>query len=142
MADIILAAVDIAHPDSCDAVIREAKALADAKEAELHLCYVLPYGFYSYIDPYIPHEVIEDTRRRAQEDLDKLAGPPALSGIAVKTHLRQGGVHQQILLLATEIAPDTIVINAAIAHEGRGTEMGPVTSQVARYATCKVLIVR
>lgn len=142
MAAIIIAGIDIANHDSCNAVLAEATALAKSKDAELHICYVLPYGFYSYIQPYIPQNVVDDTIRRAHADLDQIAASPVVAGVVVKTHLRQGGIYQQLLLLADELSPDTIVLNAAISHDGRSADLGPVTSHVARYARCKVLIVR
>lgn len=142
MTPKILAAVDIAHRESCEAILAEAALLAKCKDAEFHVCYVLPYGFYSYIHPYIPQNVLDDTAQRAKSELGDLATLPAVADLQVKTHLRQGGVYQQLLLVADEISADTIVINAALGDDGSTGHLGPIAAHVGRYAKCKVMILR
>lgn len=137
----VLVAIDLEHKDHAGGALACAAALARMEQVPVHLCYVLPYGFYSYVAPYIPQDVVDDTKKRAHADLDAFKTTAHLEGLTVVTHVLQGGVYQQILRLAKDIAAGTIVVNAVRPDQHVST-MGPVAAHVARYAPCKVLLVR
>lgn len=140
MSQPILVAVDIEHKETALTALQEGAFLASAKGVALHVAYVLPYGFYSYIGSYLSQDILDDSVIRAKDELAKIATAVEVTFGDLETHVLRGGVYQQILLLAETLHAQTIVVNA---HYDLETNiMGPVTAQVARYANCKVLIVR
>nr|WP_321444143.1 universal stress protein [uncultured Cohaesibacter sp.] len=141
MAGNILVAIDLEHRDCAIKALKEGAELARQKEAALHVCFVLAYGFHTYVQPYLMEEVIKDTIKHVKEDLKYLVKEAGLDGDKVIQHVLKGGVHQQILLLAEKLACDYLVLNASRPDASAGVT-GPVTAQICRYAPCSLLIIR
>ena len=141
MGSKILAAIDLEHRDNAIKALREADKLAKSNNAELHVCYVLAYGFYTFIKPYLAEEVVKDTIDHAKAEMRSVIEAADLDADATVAHILKGGVHQQILLLIEQIKPDYLVMNAA-QPDAHGGMTGPVTAQISRYAPCSLLIVR
>ena len=135
----ILLAVDLFHHENAHKALTEAVAMARWKGADLHVCYVLAYGHYSYVQPFIPPEVLADSKKRATDDLNALIAGWDDSGVRIVPHILQGGISEQVLKLATEISAVHVVVNGrADAPSARAT--GPNTAQIARLAPCAVTI--
>ena len=137
----ILLAVDLEHMRSAKQALGEALLQAKMRGAVLHICYVLPYGHYSYVQPLIPQQVLEDTADRARADLGKLVAEMDKDAKAPSIHILRGGVSQQVLLLATSIDAGQIIVNAC-CDDAEGNVTGPNAAQIGRYATCSVTILR
>lgn len=138
MTKVILVAIDLEHPDSAKIALEEAAVLAKAKGLPLHVCYVLAFGFYSYIQPLISEDTIEALSKETHKKLDAFV---AGIGIKAESHVLQGGVYQQILLLAEKLNADTVVAMAR-RPGAKITQLGPVAAQLMRYAECSVSVIR
>lgn len=138
MKETILVAIDLDHPDSAEIALREGELLASAKGLPLHVCYVLAFGFYSYIQPLIPDETVEKLSSQTNE---KLAAFVSKVGVKADSHVLHGGVYQQILLLAEKLNADTVVAMAR-RPGAKITQLGPVAAQLMRYAECSVSVIR
>ncbi len=138
MEKTILVAIDLDHPESAKMALAEAQLLAEAKNLPLHVCYVLAFGFYSYIQPLISDETVEELSKETHQKLDAFV---AETGIQAISHVLHGGVYQQILLLAEKIKADTVVAMAR-RPGAKITQLGPVAAQLMRYAECSVSVIR
>lgn len=138
MTKSILVAIDLEHPDSATIALKEAELLAKAKGLPLHVCYVLAFGFYSYIQPLISDELVEELSKETHARLDAFV---AEAGINAESHILHGGVYQQILLLAESLNADTVVATAR-RPGAKLTQLGPVAAQLMRYAECSVSVIR
>ena len=137
----ILVAIDIEHHANAVKALKEAAKLAQCVNGEIHVCYVLAYGFYDYVKPFLVEEVVKDSIAHVKMELVALVKEAGLSDELVYRHVLKGGVHQQILLLAETLAPSYLIVNASQPDAMTGIA-GPVTAQLAHLAPCSLLIVR
>ena len=125
---------------------RAAIELADATGSELHLVHVgvvpncLGNGPGTIGYDGLLYEQIE---REAREALRKLTWRTKVAGgKVVATHLRLGGVADEILGLAEEIGAGVIVMGSRGRGRLRRFLSGSVSGSVVRRALCSVLVVR
>ena len=133
----LLAMVDIAHRDNAVALCQEAVAQSNQGDA-LHVAYVMPYGHYSYVEPFVSEESIRSAAARAHEELSAIC---AEVGADATEHVLRGGVGEQTLLLAEKIKADLILVNAH-RPDVRLHTLGSYATQIVRHATCSVLVKR
>ncbi|MEX0348103.1 MAG: universal stress protein [Paracoccaceae bacterium] len=132
----VLVLVDIAHRDSGEEVLRYA---ADTfPSADLHVAYVMPYGFYSYIEPFVSDDSQKAANDRAKTELAALI---EASGADAVPHVLRGGIGEQALLETKAIGADLIVLNAARSGSALST-LGTHAAQIARHAEASVLLHR
>ncbi|WP_319497423.1 universal stress protein [uncultured Cohaesibacter sp.] len=141
MAEKILVAIDIEHRENSVKALQQAARLAQCIEGEIHVCYVLAYGFYDYVKPFLVEEVIKDSIAHVKMELVAIVKEAGLKEELIYRHVLKGGVHQQILLLAASLDPSYLVINAS-QPDAAGGMAGPITAQLAHLAPCNLLIVR
>ena len=141
MSGTILVAIDLEHHDNAIRALKEARVQAECCGADIHVCYVLSYGFYSYIKPFVVEEVMKDSIAHVKVELAKLINEAGLGHLSIFRHVLKGGVHQQILLLVEKLKPRYLILNAGDTHSAQGMT-GPVTAQITRYAPCNLLILR
>ncbi len=83
-----------------------------------------------------------DRETSALEQLAKLAGDPARTGVTFEPRISHGKAHVEILRTAADVGADLIVIGV----HGRNTLdlnlFGSTTHQVVRQATCPVLTLK
>ena len=134
----ILALIDLEHPDAAETLART--AVAEAGTAPLHLCYVLPYGNYSYVGAFIPQETVKQAGQRAHDAMDALVdrlGAPTPPTI----HILRGGVGEQAVMLAESIHAGLIMLNAK-RPDAQAHGLGPHAAQIMRHAHCSVVVIR
>jgi len=141
MTKPILVAIDLEHKDSAAAALEEAAFVARSRGAPLHACYVLPYVHYSYITPFVPQELLDDTAAHAHATLDDLIAKAGLTNVETVPHVLRGGISEQVLLLASKIDAGHILVNAR-RKDADGYATGANAAQIARYAHCSVTILR
>lgn len=138
MAGPVLILVDIAHRGSAIALLKHAKVPFD--RADLHVAYVMPYGFYSYVEPFVSEESQRAAAARAKAELAAILVKAGLQDVA-KPHVLRGGIGEQSLRLADKLQADFIVLNAI--HQGSThTTLGTNAAQISRHARCSVCIMR
>ena len=120
--------------------------LAKANQAELVLLHVLaptvPMIVEGYVSPKLYQDLYASARAYGQKELDALAAKAKKSGVRVKTLLRDGVAHSQIIRAARSLRADLIVIGT---HGRTGLAklfLGSVAGRVISTATCPVMTVR
>ena len=87
------------------------------------------------------NEILDSHRKRAEEELDRLASEQ-FAEVAVERRVLTGTPHREIVGFAEEQGADLIVM----ATHGRGfiahALMGSTTERVIRHAPCPVMAVR
>lgn len=137
MTQCVLALIDIDQPESAKSLLREMNSLFS--EAEAHAAHVIPFGFYSYVEPYVSEQNRSDMIASVKASMDQIL---AEAGAANATpHALYGGVGEQSLLLATKIGADVIILNAA-RPDSAHTTLGTHAAQIARNAPCSVYLTR
>jgi nucleotide-binding universal stress UspA family protein len=137
MPDTIVVLIDIAHPDSAKALLEKAKSRYAGED--LHIAYVMPYGFYSYVEPFVSEESQIEAAGRAKEAVDELMVQAGCT--SATRHVLRGGIGDQALAFAKSIKADIIVVNAIRKGSMLGT-LGTHAAQIVRHSECDVHIVR
>jgi len=133
----LLALVDIAHPDNAVTLCREA-VLQQRPGDTLHVAYVMPYGHYSYVEPFVSEDSIRAAAERAHRELGEIAKE---AGLEASEHVLRGGVGEQALLLAEKIGADLVLLNAH-RPDVRHHTLGSYATQIIRHASCSVFLKR
>ena len=136
----VLLPVDLDEPGSWEAALALAVDFAKAKGAKLHLLHVIPAG-PAVLSQYIPGGYEKLVSGKIEGELDKLAAGLGLAPDRVTTHVRFGGVYQEILAYAEKIGANLIVIGS---HKPGAADylLGSNASRVVRHAPCSVFVVR
>jgi nucleotide-binding universal stress UspA family protein len=142
------APVLLATDDSVQAeqAARAAIELADATGSELHLVHVgVVPNFLGNGPGTMGYDgmLYEQIEREAREALRKLTWRTKVAGGTVAaTHLRLGGVAEEIIAPAEEIGAGVIVMGSRGRGRLRRFLLGSVSGSVVRCAFCSVLVVR
>jgi nucleotide-binding universal stress UspA family protein len=119
--------------------------LADATGSELHLVHVgVVPNFLGNGPGTLGYDgmLYEQIEREARETLRKLTWRTKVAGGTVAaTHLRLGGVAEEIIALAEEIGAGVIVMGSRGRGRLRRFLLGSVSGSVVRRAFCSVLVV-
>ena len=131
--------------EEAEPATRTAINLAESTGSELHVAYVglLP----NFLDEpgtrgydrllYDKHE------EEAREVLRKLVWRVQVAGgVVAGTHLRMGGVADEVVGLAQELGAGLIIMGSGGRSGIRRALMGSVSDSVVRHAHCPVMIVR
>lgn len=133
----LLAMVDIAHRNNAVALCREA-GLQQRTGDILHVAYVMPYGHFSYVEPFVSEDSIKEAAQRAHKELSEIAQEAEVDAIE---HVLRGSVGEQAMLLAKKENADLLLINAH-RPDVRLHTLGSYATQIVRHATCSVFIRR
>jgi nucleotide-binding universal stress UspA family protein len=127
----------------------EAWALAKRVAGTLGSEVVLAHVFVEpilYGDPPLAADsagqLYEQGRKWVEEELEKWASAARVQGMTVRTIVRTGSAHEEIVNLATDERAELIIIGT---HGRTGLNrllLGSVTERVIRFAPCPVLTVR
>ena len=124
----------------------EARRLGLLFGAEILLLHVSPPPFVLPTEGYFPadlyEQLLQSTRRAAEEGFDRLLGSVAGSGLKVRMRVEEGPPAPRILEVVTEEAADLLVVGT---HGRAGLQralIGSVADRLVRQATCPVLTVR
>ena len=126
--------------------LNTAIVFAQPKGAELIILHVLvpiaPFVPEQLIQPGILETIEVDARRRAEQQLARLAAAARKTGVRVKVILLSGDPADQIIRAARKHRADLIVVGT---HGRRGLSkmmLGSVAERVLRTAPCPVVTVR
>lgn len=135
----IIVMLDIAHKESAIALCHEAEL--QVREGDiLHLAYVMPYGYFNYIEPFVSEENIRLAADRARTEIEAISRQ-SLSSVKAKNHVLRGGVGEQAMLLMKQLGCDLLMFNA---HRPgvKAHSLGSYASQMVRHANCSVHVHR
>ena len=138
MAGPILCLVDLENHASAQALLKH--AVAHFQGREMHVAYILPFGFYSFVEPYISLESQKAVAEQAHAELDSLLSEIACD-IPITPHVLRGGIGEQALRLAGKLKASVIVLNAVRSDSAHIT-LGTNAAQICRHAGCSVHLVR
>ncbi|SOH95262.1 Nucleotide-binding universal stress protein, UspA family [Monaibacterium marinum] len=140
---MILAAIDLAHPEHHKLILGRAHSAALAEEKRLAVISVLPDFGMSLVAPWFKEGATESVVKEAGEALHR-AVTDALGAEVDATCLhilRQGTIYQEILTAAEKHKPSLIVMGAH-RPDLRDYLIGPNAARVVRHAQCSVLVLR
>ncbi len=138
----ILAAHDGSAP--ADQALLFASEMAQKLGGELHLVTVVPDLCLSS-EEVSPNEcslITSSLQNSAQGGLRKAQEMLAGRGFQAQTHIKAGRPADGILDAAEEIGADMIVVGSQGRHGAKRWLLGSVSTKVAEFAKCKVLIVK
>jgi nucleotide-binding universal stress UspA family protein len=140
----ILLAID--DSKEAERAIRKAVDLAGGTGSELHVVYVGLLPNFLTRDPDVlgfNRKLYDEIERESQEALRKLTWRVKVSGGVVSgSHLRLGGVAEEIVRLAEKLEADLIVMGSR-DHTGiRRAIGGSISDFVVHHAHCPVMTVR
>ena len=141
MTDLVLAAIDLTHPEDQKRVLKRARQLADLDGATLAVVTVLPDYRMSVVGSFFPedhtHKMVEETRAALHAFIQETVGHDE----TVKHVVRMGSAYEEILKTAEDLGASLIVMGA---HKPEFSDflIGPNAALVARHSSCSVYIVR
>lgn len=120
----------------------ECAELSSLTNAENHLLAVAGMPSTMFLtEGFMPEEVLEEEKKRAQETLDEGVAQYRERGIAVTGHLAVGEPVEEICRLAKDLGADLVVVghNQNTSFAARWWK-GSVGASLLDYAPCSVLI--
>ena len=132
--------------EQAELATRAAIELAEGTGSELHVVYVEPLpDFMKKNDAGTPgydRELYEKIEEEAQETLRKLVWRVKVAGGTVAdSHLRMGGVAEEIVAIADDLEVDLIIVGSRRLRGIRRTLEGSVSESVFRHGHCPVMVV-
>jgi len=137
MPDTVLVLIDIANPENACALLENARGRYAG--CDLHVAYVMPYGFYSYVEPFVSQQSQDEAADRAKQVVDDLMTKAGC--LSATRHVLRGGIGEQAVRFAGRIGARIVVLNAVRPDSALST-LGTHAAQIARHAPCEVHIVR
>jgi nucleotide-binding universal stress UspA family protein len=132
--------------EEAELATRAAVEVSEGTGSELHVVYVEPLPEFmknGHGTPSYDRELYEMIEEGARERLRKLTWRvKVVGGTVVETHLRMGGVAEEIVGLADELDADLVVLGSRRRGRIRRTLAGSVSESVFRHAQCPVMVVR
>lgn len=122
------------------AALLQCSEIASFTKAETHLLAVagMPSSMF-LTEGFLPEELLEEEKKRAQAVLEEGVAQLKDRGFAVSGHLAVGEAVEEICRLASDIGADLIVVG----HERRGIARwwhGSVGKMLLDHAPCSVFI--
>ncbi len=138
----VLAPIDFS--DTSRALLRRARALAEAYNAEIDLLHVIETP--SFLKPITGlatlGDLAPDVGAKAEAYLNRLRDETGAPSLRVRTHLEEGQPASRIVQFAQEHDTDLIVIATHGLSGMKRFFLGSVTERVVRAAPCPVFCVK
>lgn len=143
MSRSVLCAVDISNQGKDDAVLKEAKRLADLDGAQLDVVTVIPDFGKSLVAGFFEQSHHDNAVAEAKTALKDqiIASLGADADAQVRHVVATGTAYEEILRVAEETNAGLIVIGA---HKPNFADylLGPNAARVVRHSSCSVHVVR
>lgn len=141
-SDPILVAT--ALDDAGATAVKEASRWAERLGAPLVVAHALPSR--AGIMPLLPHLVdvvpSPDLRAKAEEALDRHVAETLGNAGAAERVVVEGSPHAAILALAEQVGPQLVAVGHSRKAALERAVLGSTAEQIARHASCSVLVVR
>jgi len=141
MAGEILLAVDLGDPDSIQRVLPVAEDLAARQGATLHVLTVVPSYSMPIVGSFFPEGFQEKALQASKEALTEALNKNAKAPDAIKGHVTQGTIYDEIMKAADKLGCELIVMEA---HRPALKDylLGPNAARVVRHANQSVYVIR
>jgi nucleotide-binding universal stress UspA family protein len=126
--------------DSMDAVVRTAADIADRRDAEVHILYVIDDRAFLTLQEEMKDEVLGELTGEGEAATDRAAARLREAGIDVTTEIRQGDPADEILS-CVEAADTDLVVMGTRRGDYSNSMMGSVSQKVVARAPVPVLTV-
>jgi len=137
----ILLALDLGDPASYARVLPVAQDLAERHNSELHVLSVVPNYAMPIVGSFFPEDFEIKAVKAAKQTLAKVLGATARPSLAVKGHVVNGAIYDEILKGADTLGCDLIIMEAH-RPEFKDFLLGPNAARVVRHAKQSVFVVR
>lgn len=137
----VLLAVDVNAQEGASRSAAAAVSLARNEGAMLHLLNVVPNTGMAIVGASLGPEHLPKVVAAAHAELDAWASRNIPDDIAVKSHISEGTIYDQIIRVAEELEIDAIVVGSH-RPELKDYLIGPNAARVARHAPQSVFVVR
>jgi nucleotide-binding universal stress UspA family protein len=143
MSGIVLAAIDLAHPEHHDAILSRAAQMAQLDDAQIAVVTVIPDFGMSIVGTFFQEGAEQQALTGAAEALHGAtkAVLGAEASAAIKHITRHGTAYEQILDAARSLDTRLIVLGAH-RPDLKDYLLGPNAARVVRHSDCSVLVVR
>lgn len=141
MNNFTLAAIDIAHPETAEKVIRKAHELCQIDGSSLAVVTVIPDFGMSIVGSYFKEGTQAEVMRKANDSLHKIVTSVLGDKTKVKHIVKHGTAYEEVLNTARELDVSLIVMGAH-RPDLRDYLLGPNAARVVRHAQTSVYVVR
>ena len=141
MTSLVLAAIDLSHPEDQEGVLRRANDIAQMEGARLAVISVLPDYGVGFIGSFFPDDHSNTMVEEARVALHKFVQNTIGDDESVKHVVRMGTTYEEVLKTA-ELLNATLIVMGAHKPEFTDYLIGPNAARVARHANCSVYIHR
>lgn len=138
----ILLTIDLTEPASWVHALPRAAELARGGGGELHVLTVVPDYGMPMVEGFFPPDFRETSLRQTAGELDEVLGREAPKGLRLRSHVRTGTVHVEILHAIDELKPDLVVMASHAPDRVREFLIGSQADRVVRRSPVSVLVVR
>ena len=141
MSRFILAAIDLAHPETAEKVLVKAHRLAEIEQLSLAVITVVPDFGMSIVGSFFKEGTQAEVMRQANEKLHATVVSSIGTQARVKHIVKQGSAYEEILDTAKDMDVSLIVMGA---HRPGLSDylLGPNAARVVRHARSSVYVVR
>jgi nucleotide-binding universal stress UspA family protein len=132
----ILLPIDVAHPETAEAMFEKANALL-VPDGKMTVAYVVP-DIPAYMTLEMPDGFLPVTMRNAEQTLRKAIDD---AGVKAEVQILTGQAAGAILGAADTVGADLIIVSS---HRPGLSDylLGSTASRVVRHAQCAVLVIR
>ncbi|WP_144903805.1 universal stress protein [Halobellus captivus] len=124
--------------DSMDAVVQTAADIADTRDAEVHILYVIDDRAFLTLHEEMKTDVLTELEGEGEAATDRAAARLRDAGIEVTTAIREGDPADEILAYADAVDADLITMGTRRGDYANNL-MGSVSQKVVARATMPVL---
>ena len=124
--------------DSMDAVVQTAADIADLRDADVHVLYVIDDRAFLTLHDEMKTDVLTELEGEGEAATDRAATRLREAGIEVTTAIREGDPADQILAYAETIDADLITMGTR-SGDYTNNLMGSVSQKVVARSTTPVL---
>ncbi len=141
MKRVVLAAIDLNHPEDQKGILKRAHQFAKLDNAALAVATVLPDYKMSYVSTFFTEDHTRDAVETSRKALHELVSETIGEDEKVKHIVRMGNVYEEVLHVAQELDCSLIVVGAH-RPEISNFLLGPNAARIARHARCSVFVLR
>lgn len=124
--------------ESMDAVVETAADIADLRDAEVHILYVVDDRAFLTLDEQMKTDVLGELQGEGEAATDRAAARLRDAGIEVTTAIREGDPAEEILSYADAVDADLITMGTR-RGDYKSNMMGSVSQHVVARAKVPVL---
>lgn len=143
MSALVLAAIDLAHPDHHGVIVQKAVRMAEMDGAALAVVTVIPDFGMSIVGSFFEAGAEQKALHAAGESLHAITAEVLGENESkrVKHIVRHGTAYEQILDTA-QAEDATLIIMGAHRPNFQDYLIGPNAARVVRHSKCSVLVLR